>query len=158
MCVLLRFVFLFTFPYSTEKQPTDDRARSDTTPCLQKVLFLKIAFLKRLTHILKLLTIFLKRFTPFLKRFTPSCAFRAHLLLCFTPNKHKKCTFPQKKCIFLYILTSFSSLPYYLCRQNRKTICLTAKNYTYAYCSNVTNSISRVYEYCTNKIGTIRNY
>ena len=33
-----------------------------------------------------------------------------HLLLCFTPNKHKKCTFPQKNCIFLEILTTFSSL------------------------------------------------
>ena len=48
-----------------------------------------------------------------------------HLLLCFTPNKHKKCTFPQKKCIFLYILTSFSSLTHYLCsvfQKNQLTI------------------------------------
>ena len=104
---LLRFVFLFTFPYSTERTPTDDRARSDTTPCLQKVLFLKIAFLKklspflkRLTRILKLLTIFLKTFTPFLKRFTPCCAFRAHLLLRFTSNKYKKMHFSAKKVHF----------------------------------------------------------
>ena len=93
------------------------------TPKLKKVLllrllFLKIAFLKRLTHILKLLTIFLKRFTPY-------CAFRTHFLFRFIPNKHKKCTFLQKKCIFLYILTSFSSLPYYLCsvfQKNQLTI------------------------------------
>ena len=99
-CFLLRlcrfFSLSYTFPYSTERTPTDDRAKSDTTPCLQKVLFLKIAFLKKLS--------------PFLKRFTPCCAFCTHLLFRFTPNKHKKCTFPQKKCIFLYILTSFSSL------------------------------------------------
>ena len=102
----------------TEGRPKELRLNFPTT----KMLFLKIGFLKRLTRILKLLTIFLKTFTPFLKRFTPCCAFRAHLLLCFTPNKHKKCTFPQKKCIFFYILTSFSSLLYYLCSRFGKTI------------------------------------
>ena len=112
------------------KTPSDDRENSERTPtqlpAYKKCFFLRwvpiklFLFLKRLTRILKLLTIFLKTFTPFLKRFTPCCAFRAHLLLCFTPNKHKKCTFPQKKCIFLYILTSFSSLPYYLCSRFHK--------------------------------------
>ena len=85
--------------------PRDDRAKSDTTPCLQKVLFLKIAFLKRLTLLLKRLSPFLKKLTYIPKKF---------------PLFLKKCTFPQKKCIFLYILTSFSSLPYYLCSRFRK--------------------------------------
>ena len=92
---------------TTDRTPRDDREKSDTTPCLQKVLFLKIAFLKklspflkRLTRLLKLLTIFLKTFTPFLKRFCPCCAFCTHLLFRFTPNKHKKYTFIQKKVHF----------------------------------------------------------
>ena len=124
-CCLLRLPSLLPLLYlasfhreNSDRRPSEERHNSLPT----KVLFLKIAFLKKLTRILKLLTIFLKTFTPFLKRFTPCCAFRAHLLLCFTPNKHKKCTFPQKKCIFLYILTSFSSFSYYLCSRFRKTI------------------------------------
>ena len=100
---------------TTEKTPTQ-------LPASKKALFLKIGFLKkltlflkRLTRILKLLTIFLKTFTPFLKIFTPCGAFRAHLLLRFTSNKYKKMHFSAKKCIFLYKLTSFSSLIYYFC-------------------------------------------
>ena len=111
----------YLIPPREHRETTERRAREypeDSLPT--KRLFLNIAFLKRLTHFLKLLTIFLKTLTPFLKRFTPCCAFRAHLLLRFTANKYKKCTFLQKKCIFLYILTSFSSLIYYLCTRFHK--------------------------------------
>ena len=49
--------------------PTDDRENSDSTPCLQKVTFLKIDILKRLPPFLKKLSPFLKRLTYVLKRF-----------------------------------------------------------------------------------------
>ena len=96
---------------TTERQPREERLNSPPT----KSTFLKIGFLKKLTRILKLLTIFLKTFTP-------CCAFRLIFYCVLHPINTKKCTFPQKKCIFLYILTSFSSLPYYLCCRFRKTI------------------------------------
>ena len=101
--LFIKITILFPSLIPSPILPTDDRETTERTPTqlpVTKRLFLNIAFLKRLTRILKLLTIFLKTFTPFLKRFTPCCAFRAHLLLCFTPNKHKKCTFPQKKVHF----------------------------------------------------------
>ena len=137
MCVLLRLPSFFPLLYlaSFYRPMSGRKPREERINFLsQKVLFLNIAFLKqltaflkklspflkRLTRILKLLPIFLKRFTPFLKRFTPCCAFCTHLLFRFTPNKHKKCTFPQKKCIFLHILTSFSSLTHYLCTRIHK--------------------------------------
>ena len=92
-CCLLRFPFFYlsyTLPYSTERTPTDDRDNSDSTPCLQKVLFLKIAFLKRLTHILKLLTIFLKRFPHFVIHITVLPArFSCHYTIRSTPTLEK---------------------------------------------------------------------
>ena len=43
-CMWGPYHFSYTFPYFTDRQPRDDRQNSDSTPCLQKSTFLKIAF------------------------------------------------------------------------------------------------------------------
>ena len=69
-CVSLRLPFLFRLLYlallcreNTERRPRELRINSSW----QKVHFLNIAFLKRLTESLKKLTLFLKKLTPILK-------------------------------------------------------------------------------------------
>ena len=91
-------------PYFTERTPTDDRENSDSTPRLQKVLFLKIAFLKKLSPFLKRLTKDLKRLAQYLTKFThfevyfavPPAKFSRLYTLHFTPYTRKialKCDF-----------------------------------------------------------------
>ena len=109
--------------------PTDNREKTDRTPtqlpASPKALFLRL-LPKKVVPLPKKVDSYPKTIDYFPKNFysIPKKIYSLlhHLLLCFTPNKHKKCTFPQKKCIFFYILTSFSSLPYYLCSRFRKTI------------------------------------
>ena len=73
------------------------RENSASTPCLQKVLFLKIAFLKKLSPFLKRLTKYLKRLTQHLTKFThfevyfavPPSKFSRLYTIHFTPYTRK---------------------------------------------------------------------
>ena len=58
--IAVSFISLIPCLVFTERTPREHRESSDPTPRLQKVLFVKITFLKRLTNFLKKLTLFLK--------------------------------------------------------------------------------------------------
>ena len=107
MCVLLRLPSLFPFLYlalfyreNTDRRPRKLRLNSPST----KVLFLKIAFLKKLSPFLKRLTKDLKRLAKYLTKFThfevyfavPPAKFSRLYTLHFTPYTRKialKCDF-----------------------------------------------------------------
>jgi hypothetical protein len=100
MCVLLRLPSLFPFLYLAlfyRENTDDDRENSDSTPRLQKVLFLKIAFLKKLSPFLKRLAQYLTKFTHFEVYFAvPPAKFSRLYTLHFTPYTRKialKCDF-----------------------------------------------------------------
>ena len=73
---LLSLLYLL---YSTERTPRELRRNSDSTPCLQKVTFVKIGFLKRLTHVLKALPyiprLYTLHFTPYTRKIALKCDF-----------------------------------------------------------------------------------
>ena len=89
--LFLKIYFSYTLPNFTDRTPTDDRENSDSTPCLQKVLFVKIGvlkkfppFLKKLTHFLKSLPNALVHFVLILER-----AYFSHLsCLCQWSGKY----------------------------------------------------------------------
>ena len=78
---------LLYLSYSTERTPRELRRNSDSTPCPQKVTFVKIGFLKRLTHFLKALPyiprLYTLHSTPYTRKITPKCDF--------------SCTFQKKR-------------------------------------------------------------
>ena len=82
--------------------PSELRKNSESTPQVQKVLFVKIGVLKRLTLLLNSLTQFLKKLAAFLKRLTNQ----------FINHTKNHSFFAQSKII------------YYLCTVNLRWGCL----------------------------------
>ena len=61
MYVILKIALSYTLPQNTERTPRDKREKTASTPCLQKVLFLKIDNLKKVASIPKKVTSFPKK-------------------------------------------------------------------------------------------------
>ena len=103
----IKIVVSYTLPDFTERTPREHREKTAPTPHLKKVLFLNIAFLKRLTKILK-------KFTPFLKHLASctSFAFLRTPLYPLTPN----------------LIRVFHAFTPYALHFYTKNICVSAKN------------------------------
>ncbi len=100
---------------TTEKTPTQ-------LPASKKALFLRllpkkvVPLPKKVDSYPKTIDYFPEKFYSITKKSYSLLRISCSSFIAFYIQQiQKKCTFQQKKCIFLYKLTSFSSLIYYLC-------------------------------------------